>query len=389
MKNQILLEQLVNKIEKDISSNKKNKPFNKIIKDKTPVLKKISLITYSRNIVNIVNKSEKVNNNNKKQEENKTLNISYQKMTKKTKTSLINDIKNSIIEYSNKKQKEKKYLNKNKSEKILKSPYQNLNEKYENYIKNKYNKYNTQELIYQIENEYSKIQFNNENDFIKRMENYTSKKILQEKKVNEILNKQKPKINEKKLVETFNRLIEDSNRRNEERIKKSKITSDDIIMNDIEENLKKSKSHKQIITKKYWDQIYEKRFKEKLNYYKNNLNKKKKECLLKNKIKEENELNEMKKYNKKVIMTKEQINKLNFRLYYKPISKRFISNISQLEKNNYNKETDLFNKSFRNNKTSKTFYSSKKMSKNNSKNNNLNPPSIEAEKLIDNFFYDK
>ena len=389
MKNQILLEQLVNKIEKDISSNKKNKPFNKIIKDKTPVLKKISLITYSRNIVNIVNKSEKVNNNNKKQEENKTLNISYQKMTKKNKTSLINDIKNSIIEYSNHKQKEKKNLNKNKSEKILKSPYQNLNEKYENYIKNKYNKYNTQELIYQIENEYSKIQFNNENDFIKRMENYTSKKILQEKKVNEILNKQKPKINEKKLVETFNRLIEDSNRRNEERIKKSKITSDDIIMNDIEENLKKSKSHKQIITKKYWDQIYEKRFKEKLNYYKNNLNKKKKECLLKNKIKEENELNEMKKYNKKVIMTQEQINKLNFRLYYKPISKRFISNISQLEKKNYNKETDLFNKSFRNNKTSKTFYSSKKMSKNNSKNNNLNTPSIEAEKLIDNFFYDK
>ena len=389
MKNQILLEQLVNKIEKDISSNKKNKPFNKIIKDKTPVLKKISLITYSRNIVNIVNKSEKVNNNYKKQEENKTLNLSYQKMTKKNKTSLINDIKNSIIEYSNKKQKEKKYLNKNKSEKILKSPYQNLNEKYENYIKNKYNKYNTQELIYQIENEYSKIQFNNENDFIKRMENYTSKKILQEKKVNEMLNKQKPKINEKKLVETFNRLIEDSNRRNEERIKKSKITSDDIIMNDIEENLKKSKSHKQIITKKYWDQIYEKRFKEKLNYYKNNLNKKKKECLLKNKIKEENELNEMKKYNKKVIMTQEQINKLNFRLYYKPISKRFISNISQLEKKNYNKETDLFNKSFRNNKTSKTFYSSKKMSKNNSKNNNLNTPSIEAEKLIDNFFYDK
>ena len=389
MKNQILLEQLVNKIEKDISSNKKNKPFNKIIKDKTPVLKKISLITYSRNIVNIVNKSEKVNNNYKKQEENKTLNLSYQKMTKKNKTSLINDIKNSIIEYSNKKQKEKKYLNKNKSEKILKSPYQNLNEKYENYIKNKYNKYNTQELIYQIENEYSKMQFNNENDFIKRMENYTSKKILQEKKVNEMLNKQKPKINEKKLVETFNRLIEDSNRRNEERIKKSKITSDDIIMNDIEENLKKSKSHKQIITKKYWDQIYEKRFKEKLNYYKNNLNKKKKECLLKNKIKEENELNEMKKYNKKVIMTQEQINKLNFRLYYKPISKRFISNISQLEKKNYNKETDLFNKSFRNNKTSKTFYSSKKMSKNNSKNNNLNTPSIEAEKLIDNFFYDK
>ena len=387
MKKQILDEQLVNKIRNDISSNNKKKLFNNKIK--TPELKKISLITYSRNNINIVKKNKQANNNYKIEKQNKSLNSSFLKITKKNITPSMNDIKNSIIEYSNHKQKEKKNLNKNKSEKILESPYQNLNEKYENYLKKKYNKYNTQELIYQIENEYSKMQFNNENDFIKRMENYTSKKILQEKKVNEILNKQIPKIEEKKLIETFNRLIEDSNRRNEEKIKKSKITSDDILMNDIEKHFKKSKSHKQIKTNKQWNQIYDERFKEKLNIYKNNLKIKKKESELKNKIKEEKELNEMKKYNKKVIMTQEQINKLNFRLYYKPISKQILSNQSLLEKKKYNKEKDLFNKTLRNNKFSRTSFSSKKMSKSNSKINNFNTPSIDAEKVIDNFFYDK
>ena len=202
MKKQILDEDLVNKIRNDISSNNKKKLFNNKIK--TPELKKISLITYSRNNINIVKKNKQANNNYKIEKQNKSLNSSFLKITKKNITPSMNDIKNSIIKYSNHKQKEKKNLNKNKSEKILESPYQNLNEKYENYLKKKYNKYNTQELIYQIENEYSKMQFNNENDFIKRMENYTSKKILQEKKVNEILNKQIPKIEEKKLIETFN-----------------------------------------------------------------------------------------------------------------------------------------------------------------------------------------
>jgi hypothetical protein len=289
------------------------------------------------------------------------------------------DIRKSML-YSNRLNKKTNSMNKTMNE--------NLNNQFEIYLKNKYGKYNTLEQTYKIANEYSKMEFYDK-DFLQRMDNYSSKKRLQEAKIKELLNKQKPTLPEEKLIKTFNRLIEDSNRRNEEKIKKSKITSDDILMNDIEKHFKKSKSHKQIKTNKQWSQIYDERFKEKLNIYKNNLKIKKKESELKNKIKEEKELNEMKKYNKKVIMTQEQINKLNFRLYYKPISKQILSNQSLLEKKKYNKEKDLFNKTLRNNKFSRTSFSSKKMSKSNSKINNFNTPSIDAEKVIDNFFYDK
>ena len=74
------------------------------------------------------------------------------------------------------------------------------------------------------------------------------------------------------------------NRRNELKQKKSKITSDDILMNNIKDNLPKSKSTKPI-NNKQWNEIYEKRFKQKLDDYKNNLNKKKLENELKQKKK--------------------------------------------------------------------------------------------------------
>ena len=85
------------------------------------------MITYSRNNINIVKKNKQANNNYKIEKQNKSLNSSFLKITKKNITPSMNDIKNSIIKYSNHKQKEKKNLNKNKSEKILESPYQNLN----------------------------------------------------------------------------------------------------------------------------------------------------------------------------------------------------------------------------------------------------------------------
>ena len=81
MKKQILDEQLVNKIRNDISSNNKKKLFNNKIK--TPELKKISLITYSRNNINIVKKNKQANNNYKIEKQNKSLNSSFFKITKK------------------------------------------------------------------------------------------------------------------------------------------------------------------------------------------------------------------------------------------------------------------------------------------------------------------
>ena len=135
----------------------------------------------------------------------------------------------------------------------------------------------------------------------------------------ELLNKQKPTLPEEKLIKTFNRLINDSNRRNEK--KKNKLSSDDILMNEINQNLKKNKSHKSIRKKNNWDDIYNERFKSKLNLYNQKIKKQRENSLKEQKLKEENELKEMKKYNKKIFMSPEKLNEITKRLYYKPKKK--------------------------------------------------------------------
>ena len=182
----------------------------------------------------------------------------------------MNDIKQSIL-----KTKRKKYK---KTNSINKQSNHNLNEQFELYLKNKYNKYNTLEQAYKILNEYSKMEFNDNDDFIQRMDNYSSKRRLQEEKINELLKKQKPTLPEDKLIKTFNRLIEDSNRRNES--KNKQICSDDILMNEINHHLKKNKSDKTII-KRDWKVIYNERFQSKLNNYKQNLEKQREDNLKK------------------------------------------------------------------------------------------------------------
>ena len=383
-------EQLIFKLEKDLEINNK-KPFNNNIKLINPSVKQISLIMYSRNFANKKKKkmSNKNNNilinSNYKDKQNISLNSSYFKNYNKDIPTSINKIKNSLLEYSNKKL-EKKSFKPNKSAKNFNLIKQNINEKYEKFLKNKYNKYNTIDLVYKIENQYSKVQFNDEKDFIKRMDKYSYKNQLHEEKINEIVNNEKPKLPEKKLIETFNRLIKDSNRRNELKQKKSKITSDDILMNNIKDNLPKSKSTKPI-NNKQWNEIYEKRFKQKLDDYKNNLNKKKLENELKQKKNEENEIKEMEKYNKKTKYKSEQIKQLNFRLYYKPFSKLIINNMVN-ERKNKNNDIDMVNKSLKNNRSSRTCFTSKKISKSNSKKNNVNSPSFDVEKVVDNFFFE-
>ena len=96
----------------------------------------------------------------------------------------MNDIKQSIL-----KTNRKNYKNTNS---INKQSNHNLNEQFELYLKNKYNKYNTLEQAYKILNEYSKMEFNDNDDFIQRMDNYSSKRRLQEEKINELLKKQIP-----------------------------------------------------------------------------------------------------------------------------------------------------------------------------------------------------
>ena len=375
---------------KELIKNYKDKNKNQILKTK-----QISLLSYSRNSPNEskTQKSTLFNEkNNKKNNSNDidSLNLSYlQKKNISTKnfSSSMNDIKQSIL-----KTKRKNYK---KTNSINKQSNHNLNEQFELYLKNKYNKYNTLEQAYKILNEYSKMEFNDNDDFIQRMDNYSSKKRLQEEKINELLKKQKPTLPEEKLIKTFNRLIEDSNRRNES--KKKQLCSDDIIMNEINHHLKKNKSEKTII-KRDWKEIYNERFQSKLNNYKQNLEKQREDNLKRKKCEEENEINEMKKYWRKTVLSPEKLNEITNRLYYKPISNKLMANMEMFKKKN--RELENLTNSTCSSKINKNYSTKNSINKikkdnffnydkNNNYNNNNYVPLTRVERIIDDFFTDK
>ena len=62
------------------------------------------------------------------------------------------------------------------------------------------------------------------------MNNYATKRNLRDDKINEILNENKPKISKENLLKIFNRLIEDSNRRNEANLKIEILKKSNIIL---------------------------------------------------------------------------------------------------------------------------------------------------------------
>ena len=125
------------------------------------------------------------------------------------------------------------------------------------------------------------------------MELYSLKKCLKDYKIEELTNLQSPKISEKEIVQTFNRLIEDSNRR----LCKSKkiINKKEPKEMKINNKKKEKKEIKKSFSKKKWDEIYEKRFKSKLKERNNKLEKKRKEKEEKIKKEEDSIINNLNK----------------------------------------------------------------------------------------------
>ena len=81
--------------------------------------------------------------------------------------------------------------------------------------KNRFEKYDKEKLSYEIYHQYQKLSFEKEKlPFVQRMQLYALKKSFRDYKIEELTNIKSPKISEKKIINTFNRLIEDSNRRN-------------------------------------------------------------------------------------------------------------------------------------------------------------------------------
>ena len=239
--------------------------------------------------------------------------------------------------------------------------------------KNRFEKYDKERISYEIYHQYQKLNFNyNSIPFIQRMELYSLKRCLKDYKIEELTNLQSPKISEKEIVQTFNRLIEDSNRR----LFKSKKISKQKNKNEIEINNKKNGDciiknkktkvnykEKNTYNKKKWDEIYEKRFGSKLKERNDKLEKKRKEKEEQIKKEEDNIIDNLNKKqeilnqrygmkrnksannltkssihgltsNKYYIGNNKIITNLNQRLYYNEIKKRDFDYKCFLEKAN-------------------------------------------------------
>ena len=366
-------------------------------------------------------KNENLNSSEKKQIKNGIINSLLNNPDENTElkfkineTNSIEDIKQDIINfYLIEKQKNEE---KKKEKDLIKSHNCDTNNKINNKTiyntntkgrrpnstnkklkNNRFEKYDKERISYEIYHEYQKLNFNFKTiPFIQRMELYSLKRCLKDYKVEELAHQQSPKIPEKEKIQTFNRLIEDSNRRlfktkknerkkiNEEKNIKTKEIS---VINNKNKNPEKKEilKEKKVFNKKKWDEIYEKRFSSKLkerNDKLEKLRKQKEEKIKKEEDKIIDNLNKkqeifnqrygMKRNKSAHHLTKSSNNKLNKnenkyyignskivtnlnqRLYYNEMTKKDLGYKSFLEKANRLMDTcefkDINNKNNKNDK---------------------------------------
>ena len=220
----------------------------------------------------------------------------------------IEQINNNIF-YTNKKQvfknnSERKTINQNNNDK-MKISKSNLY-----FNKKNYECYNIQKLKYNLTKDYNLLHINKDEHFMERMKFDIYKRQIREDRINKLIDEYKIKIDEVDRIKAFNRLIEDANRRIEAQINleimKNKL--------DEENNYKNNKKYNE----KEWKEIYQNRFKN----YENKVNKK-----LEKLIDEKNKLNK-KLEDDEINMckikkgTKKQIQAFTTRLYEDSIKNR-------------------------------------------------------------------
>ena len=283
------------------------------------------------------------------------------KINQSNETNSIENVKQDIINFylierqkyeEKKKESEKNRNNNDNIKKNYKSdrPYSATRK----IKKNHFEKYDKEKISYEIYHQYQKLNFNFLSiPFIQRMELYSLKKCLKDYKIEELTNLQSPKISEKEIVQTFNRLIEDSNRR----LCKSKKVLNKKEPKEMKINNKK-KEIKKSFSKKKWDEIYEKRFKSKLKERNNKLEKKRKEKEEKIKKEEDSIINNLnkqqalfskrygiKRNNSENNIIKFSTHSLNSNKYYIGNSK-IVTNLNQRLYYNEIKKKDIYYKSF-------------------------------------------
>ena len=184
----------------------------------------------------------------------------------------------------------------------------------------KYQKYNTEQLAYDAGKNYSQCR-PKEKNFLSRMKFYAIKQQTRNEIIHILIEKNKPKIKESDKLKTFNRLIEDSNRRAEAKNRIELLNSNKQIACNIynqEYNASKQKKQKFNLLefeKKYEEEVTNK-IKQKQKMFEQYQQHKKQE----EQMKEDKIINEMKKYHKKV--PNEEIQRISQRLYNDAIARK-------------------------------------------------------------------
>jgi hypothetical protein len=140
-----------------------------------------------------------------------------------------------------------------------------------------FDKYDVQKINYELSKQYTKTKIDGNENFMQRMMFDIFKRQTKDKRINQIIEKNKVKINEEERVNAFNRLIEDANRRLEanEKMEHLKNNLEDYEMKNNNLHVKSGDTTTKVVDPEEWDKIYHERF----------INKKKeKEELLQKKI---------------------------------------------------------------------------------------------------------
>ena len=123
----------------------------------------------------------------------------------------------------------------------------------------KFAKYDIAQLRYELNKDYSNIHPDKENGFLQRMQFDSLKRKNKQDKINELVEKNKYKVNELEREKVFHRLMEDANRRILEKKEKEKEIIEEEEKNNIkEQNIFEDKKYND----EEWNEIYKKRFKE-------------------------------------------------------------------------------------------------------------------------------
>ena len=267
----------------------------------------------------------------RKEEKLKKMNSNYLESNKYIdfRNYFFNKIKNNFVNGNS------NNLNSNKVKKNITNPSSSNSQrkdKYEDYLFEKFEKYNKENLIYKAIKNYSHFKSLSKK-FLDRMKFYSTKNKTKEEIIKQLVENSTPKIKESERINIFNHLIEDANKRAEN---KNKLIYDNKINKNSNDNLIKY-NHKKF-----------------LSYYNNNIDKlKKKEIDLEllrkekkeNEIKKENKI--LKEMEKRIIkVPKKKIKEISNRMYKEAIAYNLRKEMRKSHSEKYKEEFYLNNKHY-------------------------------------------